>query len=422
MTNTHLWKAKAVCVAACLVVGTAGCEGTDDSTAEGDAGIGGAGGAGGAGGSPSLCEPAVPGSWDGEGDAFTAPQAVVFAGDYLVVASTNAVWNAAAGVVEFGEGFLTIIDPKTGAFVNKFPTNLPNPQKLAVHGDRLFVVNTGTTAYDMTAGAVQVTGPGGIDFLPIADLGTATHPHGTAALSFDPARPLVGAPIDVAFVGERAYITSATSNAVFVFNAGNGMMEHGAEAPLWLGEPETVGLGSIVAHESTLYVTNFNSDTLWRIDGGDDSVSGCGVAVGQAADLEGASTPRIVGDDLYVMLSVAGSLERRGLADLEAAFAANCAAVPAAATIAPLGLYPSDLQPVGENLLVVNSGDNQVVEYDTAGRKVATYPLPEYANPWAVAVEGGGSRLAVTEQAGNGVTVFDTTCEATTWRLGNPTP
>lgn len=415
--NTHLWRV----VGACAAFGAAGCEATSDDAADGG-GAGGAGGAGGSGGTPSLCEKVTPGTWTGEGVPFSAPQAVVFAGDYLVVASTNAIWNAETSSVDFGEGFVTVIDPKTGGFVNRFPTNLPNPQKLAVHGDRLFILNTGTTAYDMDAGAVHVTGPGGIDFLPIADLGTATGPHGTAALSFDPAKPLVGAPIDLAFVGERAYITSATSNAVFVFNAGNGMMEHGADAPLWLGEPATVGLGSIVAHENTLYVTDFNSDTLWRISGADDSVSGCGVSLGQAADLEGATTPRIVGGDLYVMLTVAGSVERRSLADLEAAFAANCAAVPSAHTIAPLGLYPNDLQPVGEDLLVVNSGDNQVKEYDAAGAVVATYPLAEYANPWAVAVEGGGSRLAVTEQAGNGVTVFDSTCEATTWRLGNPAP
>lgn len=104
-----------------------------------------------------------PGHLNGEGVPFSAPQAVVFAGDYLVVASTNAIWNAETSSVDFGEGFVTIINPKTGGFVNRFPTTQPNPQKLAVHGDRLFIVNTGTTAYDMEAGAVQVTGPGGIN-------------------------------------------------------------------------------------------------------------------------------------------------------------------------------------------------------------------------------------------------------------------
>ncbi len=347
---------------------------------------------------------------------------MVFAGDFLAVASTGAAWNPETSTLDFGDGFVTILDPLTGAIVNRIVTHAPNPQKLVVHGDRLFIVNTGTTAYDAASGEVHVTGAGSIDFLPVADLDSATSPHGTTPFVFEAARPLDGAPVDLAFVGERAYITSATSNALFVFNANSGVLEHGPTNPLRLGAAPGVGLGSIVAVGESLYVTDFNSDLLWRVKGADDSVSPCGLPLGQAADLEGATAPRLLGDTLFVMLSVAGSVEGRPMAAVDAAFDAGCAPVAPTATIAPLGQYPNEIGVLDDHLLVVNSGDNQVVEYDAAGAQVTTFDLPPGANPWSVAADDDGRRVAVTEQMGNGVTVFDRICDGQRWRQGNPAP
>lgn len=415
----------------CMALGllALGCESTSaDDGANSDAGAGGsdnaggaAGGGGGGGGNGEVCRPLVPAAWTGPAP-FAAPQAVVFAGDFLAVANTGVAWNPESMALEFGEGFVTVIDPLTGAIVNRIATRAPNPQKLVVHGDRLFIVNTGTTTYDAATSEVHVTGPGSIDFLPLVDLDTAAVPHGSTPFTFDPARPLLGAPVDLAFVGERAYITSGTSNSLFVFNAGNGVMERGPENPLQLGAAAGVGLGSIVAVGEVLYVTDFNSDLLWRVKGADDSVSACGVAIGQAADLEGATSPRLVGQTLFVMLAVAGSVEGRPLAALDAAFDNGCAALEPSVLIDPLGQYPNELGVTGDHLLVVNSGDNQVVEYSADGAEVTTFDLPPNANPWSVAVDADARRLAVSEQMGNGVTVFDRVCEGQSWRQGNPAP
>lgn len=406
-----------------------GGSGDDDTTgAGGEAGEGGAGGAGtggeanggaAGGGEPSLCATHDTTGWTGDGEPFSAPQAVVFAGDLLVVGNTAAAWNADAGRVDFGAGSITLIDPATGAYVGQIATSAPNPQKLVVRGDRLYVVNTGTTFYDGEAGEVHATGAGSVDIFDLATLAAATAPTATLPLAFDETKPLIGAPIDLAFVGARGYLTSGTGSVLFVFDAETQQWERGGDNPVVLGGAVTIGLGSAAATETALYVADFNTDRLYRV-GTDGVASACAVEVGQAADLEGASAPRVAGDDLYVMMTVAGTVERRSLAALEAAFAAGCGAVPADATIAPIGMYPNDLQVVGDHLLVVASGDNRVVEYDAGGGEVRSYDLSPGANPWAVALQTGAGRLAITEQAGNGVTVFDATCEPHQWRLGNP--
>ncbi|MCK6573063.1 hypothetical protein L6V77_18430 [Myxococcota bacterium] len=382
----------------------------------GEGGAGGLAGEGGAGGR-AICNPVTTAPWTGAGPAFAAPQDLVFAGDRLVVANTGAAWDADAMALVFGEGFLTVIDPATGAVVNRIPTRAPNPQKVAVHGDRLYVVNTGPTAYDGESGEVHATGDGSLDTLPVAALDTATEFAQSVAIPAVPAAPRLGAPLDLAFAGDRGYLTSSTANAIYVYDATNGTLDRGPGDPLWLGAPDGVGLGTIATHGEHLYVVDFNTDTLWRVRAADGTVSPCGVSVGQAADLEGAQSPRIVGEDLYVMLVIAGSIERRSIATIDAAFENGCPAVPAEATIAPLGQFPNDFEMQDGVPYVVNSGDNQVVAYAADGDPTESFDLAVGANPWAVAFSADGRYMAVSEQGGQGVTVFDRTCDAT-WRQG----
>jgi DNA-binding beta-propeller fold protein YncE len=408
-----------------LVAALSGCGASDDDPsgspgsdagAGGTAGEDGAGGQAGAGGA-TICVPVTIAPWDGEGPAFAAPQDLAFAGDRLVVANTGAAWDADAMALVFGEGFLTVIDPASGAVVNRIPTRAPNPQKVAVHGDRLFVVNTGPTAYDGESGEVHATGDGSLDALPVAALDTATAFAQSVALPAVPAAPRLGAPLDLAFAGDRGYLTSSTANAIYIYDATSGTLERGPDDPVWLGAPDGVGLGTIAAHGDHLYVVDFNTDTLWRVRAADGTVSPCGVAVGQAADLEGAQNPRIVGDDLYVMLVIAGSIERRSIASVDAAFENGCPAVPADAAIAPLGQFPNDFEMHDGVPYVVNSGDNRVVAYADDGDPIETFDLAVGANPWAVAFSADGRYMAVSEQGGQGVTVFDRTCDDT-WRQG----
>jgi hypothetical protein len=393
-----------------------GAAGADASVGGQNAG-GEGGGGGGNGGGVSVCDPVNAQPWDGEGVAFAAPQDVVFAGGHLVVASTGAAWDAEAMALVFGEGFLTVIDPATGAVVNRIPTRAPNPQKLVVHGDALYVVNTGPTAYDDATGEVHATGDGSLDALPLAELETATAMGASVPVPAVPGSPRRGAALDLAFVGDRGYLTSSTANALYVFDAAAGALVRGPDDPLWLGTPDGVGLGTLAVAGEHLYVVDFNTDALWRVRTTDDTVSPCSVSLGQAADLEGASTPRVVGDDLYVMLVIAGSIERRSLSALDAAFEGGCPAVPAEATIAPLGQFPNDFEVHDGAPYVVNSGDNQVIAYSAEGDVTETYDLPVGANPWALAFSDDGRYLAVSEQQGQGVTVFDRTCDAT-WRQG----
>ncbi len=361
-----------------------------------------------------TCQPVVPPTQTVD---FAAPQAVVFADPYLVVANTNGAFDAATSSMVYGPGILTVIEAATGKIVNHIETTAKNPQKLVVHGDRLFILNSGTLKTDADGRFVSDT-PGSIDFLPVSNLDRSPKPHGHTEIPFSATDPTLGNPVDMAFAGERAYITSGTSNAVFVFNAGNGNLEHGADDPLLLGAEPRVALGNITANGKLLYVTDFNADTLYRIDGQDDSVSTCGLDLGASADMEGAGAPRVLGDSLYYLMGMSGVIGHRTLADVEAAFAdPACPALGLGDSLGPLGQYPNTMEPLEDRLYVVESGENQVSAWTTAGEAAQKFELPEGSNPFGLAISADGRYLAVTEYVANGVKVFDRACDGLAWEL-----
>jgi DNA-binding beta-propeller fold protein YncE len=339
---------------------------------------------------------------------------VLFAGDRLVVSNTHLDPVTYAPL----EGYVTVVDPATGEVKNRVATRQPNPQKLALYGEQVVVLSTGPIIYDFDSGDSSSGGPGGLDLLDVATLDDATEAsaHVELAPSADDAH--LGAPVDLVVHGDRAYVTSATSNAVFVVDLAQKRLERGPQDPLFFGgEPPGVRLttGSITRGPERLYIADFNGDAVHVLDPASNSVSPCPVDVGLSPmDLEGATAPRVEGEHLYVLLALAQAVRRVALADLEraaTAAAGACPTVPVETFTETTGMIPNDLVFADGALHVVSSGDNAVYRYDAGGERTKTYALMPGSNPWSAAVSADGRHLAVTEWVSGAVSLIDTACD-----------
>jgi DNA-binding beta-propeller fold protein YncE len=368
---------------------------------------------------PPSCAPVTPPS--APAGALSNPQGVAFAGALIAVTNTNLDPMTYSPL----EGSVTFIDPAVGEVVNQITTTQPNPQKVAVTGDTLVVLSTGPIAYDFDSGDSTSGGSGGLDLTPVDALGAATGParHIEVAPSAEDAH--LGAPLDLAVFDGRAYMTSATSNAVFVADLAAGALVRGASNPLLYGDTSPrLTTGAITAGARHLYVTDFNADTLHIVDPGADAVRPCAVDLGLSAmDTEGPTAPRVLGDHLYVLLGLAKAVVRVPVADLDRVAAAEAGACP---DLRPevfaqdVGEFPNDLLVVGEALYVVASGDNAVYGLDAGGARASTLALEEGSNPWSVAASADGRHLAVTEWAARAVTVIDQGCSGARIRVVAP--
>ncbi len=337
---------------------------------------------------------------------FLAPQAVVWVGDRVVVANSG---YTAAG---WADGTLTVIDPATGAVLRRLPTSRPDPQRLVLHDGALFVVNTGVV--DTTTDPPVARVEGSIDRWTLGDLDAALAP--TQTWRVPPTEGgRVGGPIDLAFAGDRALVTLALANAALLLDPSVGWLR-GPDAPVDLGEGRRLGLGSVAAWGDRFLVVDFNSDRLFVVTS-EGLVWPCSVDLGRGRDLEGAQSPWVVDDVLYVVLALAGEVRRIELSALRSD-APGCGVVPVTA-VAPLGQVPNDLLSWEGALLVVQSGENAVTAYDRrSGDRTATWNLPRGSNPWHAALAPDGHRLAVTEWAADALSILDLEGHEPTLRVG----
>ena len=309
-------------------------------------------------------------------------------------------------------------DPATGEVKNRVATRQPNPQKLALYGEQVVVLSTGPITYDFETGDSTSGGPGGLDLLDTSTLDDAAQASAHIALAPSAEDAHVGAPVDLVVYGERAYVTSATSNALFVVDLAQKVLERGPENPvLYGGDAPDVRLttGSITSGPDRLYIADFNADAVHVVDPATNTVSPCAVDVGLSPmDLEGATAPRVEGEHLYVLLALAQAVRRVSLADLEraaTAAAGACPEVPVETFTDTTGMIPNDLVFGGGALHIVSSGDNAVYRYDARGERTKTYVLMPGSNPWSAAVSVDGRHLAVTEWVSGAVSLIDTACD-----------
>jgi hypothetical protein len=346
--------------------------------------------------------------------AFDRPQALVWVDDLIVVGNSgfrSAGWR---------DGTLTVLDAATGEILRRLPTSAPNPQRLAVHDGWLYAVSSGPL--DTAADPPIATGPGALDGWPVVGLRRAGAPALSVALETAEGGQ-VGGPVDLAFLpGGRALISLAVRNAALLVDLGEGRLLRDARDPLTLGDSARLGLGALAPWGARAVLVDFNTDRLHLFER-DGTPWACSVALGERPrDLEGAAAPAVVDDTLYVLLTLPGVVRRVDLAALDPD-AEDCGAPEVDTVVSPLGQVPNDLHVRGDLLYVVHSGDNRVSAYDRhSGAPRDHWVLPVGSNPWHLAFSPSGARMAVTEWAGDALTIFEIADPETSARVGAEAP
>ena len=145
-------------------------------------------------------------------------------------------------------------------------------------------------------------------------------------------------------------------------------------------------------------IADFNQDRLTFLDPSGQLV--CQKDAGDEANtLEGATSPRVYGDRLYVTLSLAGVIKTMPLNSND-----PCEG-NLVDRVSPLGQVPNDVL-VGDDYLWVHSGDNVVTG---CPQHADGDPVELLALSGAIPAHGAtpGREIAVTEWKGQGVTIFD---------------
>lgn len=171
-------------------------------------------------------------SGPGSGAAFHAPQGVAAHERWILVANTAFHFDA-AGKTAFGEGFVTVIDRRRRQVVARVPTTQRNPQRIAVVGDRAYVVNSGVVALHKD-GPATVAEAGGIDVL---ELGGSEPPQRVLANLPLPRSALdarIGAygAIALSKDGKTAFLGSGTRGDVFEIDLETMTLLHGPSDPI----------------------------------------------------------------------------------------------------------------------------------------------------------------------------------------------
>jgi len=381
-------------------------------------------------GMPAACEPvpetdpADPGSlseadtgeeapdatgWTETGDsslpasAFSAPEGLAVAGDFLVVANSHYGYGGAA--IEYGTGFLTVVDRDARTVVHRIPLPARNPQVVRTLGNRVWVLCSGTTTFD-GANVLPLT-DGALAGIPLDRLADAEGPDVVVPIGRDPARPLVGYPSSLTLAGGEAWIASGTSAAVFVADLASGELVRGPDNPVALGDLDVQDTIATAPGPGGLVLAgSFNRDRVFAIDPQTRApVDGLAFDVGTPGAMDGvlALAWREGGaPDLFVLL---------GLASRVAAATLGNGTAVVDPQFAVTGTTPNGILVDGDRVLVLNSGDNNVTAFDAVSGDALGFRAvcPLSSNPYAMALgeRAGRKELYVTGLLSNAVYVFD---------------
>ena len=334
------------------------------------------------------CEPGTNGLVDSVETPFDHPQDLLFAGSLLIV--TNTGYSSS----QWRPGYLSVIDVEQGKVIHQISTSRLNPQRLKHHNGQLLSINTGS--YDLSDFDRPTTDtPGSIDGFTLAQLTTLNEPSWTLELDTS-----LIAPADIAFSGQTALMSSSIRPSYLMGTLDRSVVlaGEGHELP----NQGSLSLVAVKSWREHFLLIDFNSDQLSLVD--HDGQLLCQLELGRRVDeMEGAMSPQIQGDNLYILLALSGELRRVDLSRILDTCEADIETV-----VSPLGQVPNHLIIRDNRAFIVHSGDNHVAEFDlTSGAEVRRWVMPVSSNPWSAAISDDGQWLAVTKWAHHGVTIIN---------------
>ena len=301
---------------------------------------------------------------------FDRPQGLLFHGDELVVA------NSAYRANSWGEGSIQWINQHTKELVGEHKTHALNPQQIRTLARWIAVVESGRFDFSDFERPRAVS-PFGIELF-----GRDNDEQWIKKFIELPPQSEIGSvsgPMDIATIGTTSVVTSGLFNAFWRIEWSDMNATDVSSIKVISLEPTLeTGLGSVIVWRNYFLIADFNQDRLYLIDS-DGEMIRCNVHLGEDnMRTEGLQTPTLDGDHLYVSFAFSGQVWRYDLAE----FAETCEAEPERLDVV-LGQVPNDLDIVGNELWVTQSGENNILRIDlTLGRRTDTIVLPVSSNPW----------------------------------------
>ena len=328
--------------------------------------------------------------------AFAAPEGVAVAGDIVLVANTAFSFDGQA--MAYGRGFVSVLDLASMSVVNIISTSAKNPQSIIVADDRAYVVCSGETGYDMDSGLVRPVTNGALDEIDLSTARTAASMSRSLAIPLSEANPLVGIPKSMVLLSDgRAYLGSATAAAVFVVDRLAMTLIRGPDNPIALGDLAIQdGLTLALGPTDVVFAASFNRDLIMAIDPSHDALAGAPwaqIEIGKASDMmEGICDLAVRTEpkpELFALLCVGNSVSRVALGSGFGTVTNGCATT---------GVYPNRILLQDDTLLILNSGDNNVIGVSLSNGKslgqVVAFPVG--SNPYDMALAPDGRTVYVS--------------------------
>ena len=325
---------------------------------------------------------------------FDAPQGVVFTDEWVVVSNTA----FQADTLSFGEGSITLISRANRTIVKTIPVSAPNPQKLLVAGDSLYVLCSGQTRFDQSIWLNIAVSPGALDRFPLDSLADATGPSESLALPISQEDPREGGfgSMAVSEDQETLLLASGQKAILWAVDLVTFSWLRGPQNPIVPFEHEnndtlTVSNGS----EGTFLVSSFNRDEVFFFD--EETLSPDlekTVPMGETEDMEGLlHTLELPDGSLLGLLAIANGLFHLPNSGDKGKM------------VGVVGPIANHMALRGDDVFVVNSGVNNVVRFDPLSQSMESpfIAFPVGSNPWEIAISPEGSEGVVTLNHANQV-------------------
>ncbi len=305
----------------------------------------------------------------------------------------------------YGAGELVILDPMTGQSKTRLQTTALNPQSLILHQNQLVVVESGQIDLSDPEHPTAQT-EGAIEVWPIDAFSKPNPGDQRKSLVFNAeGSPFV--PIGAAVTEDRGLVTSAIKNEIAPISLDPLRFLSDPAPTLPLDPQPRIGLGSAISWENLFILADFNVDRLYFLDVSGQTI--CQMQLGESArDIEGPQALATIGDQLFVLMTLSGSLISIDLSPIKNEMRPeSCDFLQGTRLVSNVGLTPNHLISNDNLLFVVDSGTNRVIAYDPTGAEKERYVLDVNANPWHAAISPSGRYLAVSEWAADAISLFD---------------
>jgi len=332
------------------------------------------------GGNLGAPEPQISGSFD-------APQGVVFTPDWVVVSNTA----FRPETLEFGEGSITVISRDTRKVVHQIPVSAPNPQKLLVVGDSLYVLSSGQTRFEQDTWLNVALSPGALDRFPLASLGDATGPEESLPLPLSDADPRQGGfgSMAASLDGQVLAMACGLKALVWTVDLTTFSWLQGPDDPLIPYEHDNNDTMTVsVDSQGTFRVVSFNRDQVFALEPHQENWDpGEGMSMGISTDMEGLlQSLELPNGDHLGLLTIANGLfqhsDQKDKGEL----------------VAVVGPIANHMALWGKEVFVVNSGVNNLVKFHwETGEMTDPFTIfPVGSNPWEMAINPEGTIGVVT--------------------------